>query len=542
MVNNEPDASVPHASNARDTPATMRSALLDRNSPDFQARQRRRRGAQQVRFKDLEDEGCAEPGGRTSAERRRLGAGPGSPHPNRKSPAHLPAYGRRQAGGKATGKEVTVNGSSVVGAVRGDMVAAIDAVTAVLARAPPHPLTPAPTRRALALPPHQAPPNSITLPLPRRPCLSTAIQTSPSLQKPLLLPGYQTRCQSLEDICGKEGQEDGDVGGVPNHVPASAPGQLPSYFNSHVGCPQEAGRYNHGPQAVTASPKLFIKTKRSGTPPTPPPRRDSASCTPSCKMTGSNGPAHISSPSPSRRQCLGKALSDPGNEPLTPASSTGVTGVVLERERGPPSTPKGSPARGSRESERGSPKAHPTLPLPAAPLCPHRTADTPLTPDQAETLRQVQKLLGSLVSGARGQGSRGPLKDVQGLRARLQSLEGLLETSQSTVRVLLDAIHDLEANDAPTHRSYRTGQGIEGCGTLTDNACVIYSVENDFRLQEGKFTESWMMVDPKDSDHSSSPVAPLPPPVPAPLREDPSPPDRPPHTAKKGRRKCFWFL
>ncbi len=150
------------------TTVTVRSVLLNRNSPDIESRLKRRRNrTQQVRFKDLEDDD-------KSKDKNEMARS--------KSPTEVPNWQ----------KELT-NGPSLVGAVRGDMEKTIGAVTAFLKRAPPHPLTPGPTRRCW-VPTH---PCSFTLPLPTQPCRSTAIQTSPSLQKPPSLSAMQTRSHSL---------------------------------------------------------------------------------------------------------------------------------------------------------------------------------------------------------------------------------------------------------------------------------------------------------------------------------------------------------
>ncbi len=150
------------------TTVTVRSVLLNRNSPDIESRLKRRRNrTQQVRFKDLEDDD-------KSKDKNEMARS--------KSPTEVPNWQ----------KELT-NGPSLVGAVRGDMEKTIGAVTAFLKRAPPHPLTPGPTRRCW-VPTY---PCSFTLPLPTQPCRSTAIQTSPSLQKPPSLSAMQTRSHSL---------------------------------------------------------------------------------------------------------------------------------------------------------------------------------------------------------------------------------------------------------------------------------------------------------------------------------------------------------
>ncbi|XP_069025823.1 mucin-2 isoform X1 [Embiotoca jacksoni] len=174
----------------------------------------------------------------------------------------------------------------------------------------------------------------------------------------------------------------------------------------------------------------------------------------------------------------------------------------------------------------------------------------PLTATQADTLRQVQEILGGLVSGARCKldparvtekllGPNGPLHDIRSLQTQLHSLEGVLETSQNTIKVLLDVIQDLEKKEAERdgRHSYRTGQDIENCGTCRDCACIIYSVEHDFRLQEGQVVRTWKVGDPPEG----SPPTPTPPPT-TPHQQDSPQPVRPPATTKKNRKKCFWFL
>ncbi|KAL7376465.1 hypothetical protein ABVT39_008627 [Epinephelus coioides] len=174
----------------------------------------------------------------------------------------------------------------------------------------------------------------------------------------------------------------------------------------------------------------------------------------------------------------------------------------------------------------------------------------PLTATQADTLRQVQEILGGLVSGARCKldpsrvtekllGPNGPLHDIRSLQTQLHSLEGVLETSQNTIKVLLDVIQDLEKKEAERdgRHSYRTGQDIENCGTCRDCACIIYSVEHDFRLQEGQVVRTWKVGDPPEG----SPQTPTPQPS-TPHQQDSPQPVRPPATTKKNRKKCFWFL
>ncbi|XP_041666934.1 mucin-2 isoform X1 [Cheilinus undulatus] len=174
----------------------------------------------------------------------------------------------------------------------------------------------------------------------------------------------------------------------------------------------------------------------------------------------------------------------------------------------------------------------------------------PLTATQADTLRQVQEILGGLVAGARCKldparvtekllSPNGPLHDIRSLQNQLHSLEGVLETSQNTIKVLLDVIQDLEKKEAERdgRHTYRTGQDIENCGTCRDCACIIYSVEHDFRLQEGQVVRTWKVGDPPEG----MPQPPTPQP-PTPHQQDSPQPVRPPATTKKNRKKCFWFL
>lgn len=189
-----------------------------------------------------------------------------------------------------------------------------------------------------------------------------------------------------------------------------------------------------------------------------------------------------------------------------------------------------------------------------------------LTVDPSQTLRQVQDLL-ELVAAAKGrvdlakedrdllsQGRQeragclsvnrdaGPNQSRQyykgDVSARLQALEGVLETSQQTIKVLLDVIQDLEKKEAQRdgRHSYRTGQDIENCGTCRDCACIIYSVEHDFRQQEGRFLRVLSSL-----DDDSPQIVPQPS---APSQQEPSPaPKQPPKLeSKRSKRKCFWFL
>ncbi|XP_034047760.1 mucin-2 isoform X2 [Thalassophryne amazonica] len=174
---------------------------------------------------------------------------------------------------------------------------------------------------------------------------------------------------------------------------------------------------------------------------------------------------------------------------------------------------------------------------------------------QEDTLRQVQEIIGGLVSGARCKldparvtekllSPSGPLHDIRSLQNQLHSLEGVLEMSQNTIKVLLDVIQDLEKKEAERDgHSYRTGQDIENCGTCRDCACIIYSVEHDFRLQEGQVVRTWKVGDPPEGSPQTTTPQPA-----TPQHQDSPPPAQSPAATtaaaatKKTRKKCFWFL
>ncbi|XP_077407340.1 inhibitory synaptic factor 2A isoform X2 [Vanacampus margaritifer] len=80
-----------------------------------------------------------------------------------------------------------------------------------------------------------------------------------------------------------------------------------------------------------------------------------------------------------------------------------------------------------------------------------------------------------------------PMNQDGDVKAQLQAMENLISSSQETIKVLLGVIQELEKGEA--HReglSYRTGQDTANCDTCRNSACIIYSVELDFKQQEDK--------------------------------------------------------
>lgn len=125
----------------------------------------------------------------------------------------------------------------------------------------------------------------------------------------------------------------------------------------------------------------------------------------------------------------------------------------------------------------------------------------------------------------------------RGLERQLQSVEENLLSNQEKIKVLLNVIQDLEKSKAFSEgrSSYRTGQDINNCPTCQKTACIIYSVEHDFRQQEGRFQG---VMEALEGEYDV-PASTLTKPTPA-----PSSTSRPSTKArvKKLRKKCFWWL
>ncbi|XP_053922252.1 INSYN2B protein-like isoform X2 [Cuculus canorus] len=568
MVSREPlPGTAPSVEGSQEKAMAVRSVLLNRDSPDVESRLKRRRNrTQQVRFKDLV-EGGTEPA-----------AAPG-PHTPRASP-------------------------------------------------PPR-LAPAPAAlRASRRSWPQAQPGSLTLPMPRKACMSTAIQTSPSLQKPF--PAPQPRSSSACDVAGDAATPavvasarclgDAVPTGIGYAVPPRAPGSLPVRDHATAIVPHAAvcrvpppppSRDPCPPYPGTAAcpAARCASPARSCTPePCPPP----AAC---ARLRGNTGSGRGAAPRPASVPCSQSWL--PTEPPVSrsdsewslprghtqPSPSISATDPPSPRRPAQGTPPRDPPA--PQHQPWGGPCCASPAPIPPAPrwhgsaatvpdkppaalghLDPHgigtqrrsaepghgraapasqgaqTAAQAPelprhrqpcLSAEHSDTLHHVQDLL-QLVVVAKGPSgppsgdqdartSQGARPRERGdLRSQLQSLEGVLETSQQTIRVLLDVIQDLEKKEAQRdgRHSYRTGQDIANCGTCRDCACIIYSVEHDFRQQEGRFQRvlSHIAGDTTLGSPAAVAEAALPP------RQELSPVTKLPTKldTKKSRRKCFWFL
>ncbi|XP_061693782.1 inhibitory synaptic factor 2A [Syngnathoides biaculeatus] len=93
-----------------------------------------------------------------------------------------------------------------------------------------------------------------------------------------------------------------------------------------------------------------------------------------------------------------------------------------------------------------------------------------------------------------------PLSDDKDIKAQLQVMETLINSSQETIKVLLGVIQELEKGEAQREGlTYRTGQDTANCDTCRNSACIIYSVELDFKLQEDKLQPLMKRLCPQDS-------------------------------------------
>ncbi|XP_077056390.1 inhibitory synaptic factor 2A [Siphateles boraxobius] len=129
-----------------------------------------------------------------------------------------------------------------------------------------------------------------------------------------------------------------------------------------------------------------------------------------------------------------------------------------------------------------------------------------------------------------------PVNQDGDVKAQLQAMENMISSSQETIKVLLGVIQELEKGEA--HReglSYRTGQDTANCDTCRNSACIIYSVELDFKLQEDKLQPLMKRLCPTEES--------LFPPLPYPQETIGSTPKRKSKAeAKKHARWKLWFL
>ncbi|NXQ52416.1 F196B protein, partial [Anthoscopus minutus] len=124
------------------------------------------------------------------------------------------------------------------------------------------------------------------------------------------------------------------------------------------------------------------------------------------------------------------------------------------------------------------------------------------------------------------------------LQGRLQSVEESLQSNQEKIKVLLNVIQDLEKSRALSEgrNFYHTGQDLNNCSTCQNTACIIYSVEYDFRQQEGRFHQILKTLDNAEQNSASASPQKPPPDPPAPEKKELR------RKTKKVKRKCFWWI
>uniref|UniRef100_A0A8D0B1G5 Inhibitory synaptic factor family member 2B n=1 Tax=Salvator merianae TaxID=96440 RepID=A0A8D0B1G5_SALMN len=122
------------------------------------------------------------------------------------------------------------------------------------------------------------------------------------------------------------------------------------------------------------------------------------------------------------------------------------------------------------------------------------------------------------------------------LQDRLQSVEESLQSNQEKIKVLLNVIQDMEKARALNEgrNFYHTGQDLNNCRTCQNTACIIYSVEYDFRQQEGRFHQVLKTLDQVEESPS----------VIALQRQQSDNPVTEKHELrrKSKKKKCFWWI
>ncbi|XP_054899296.1 uncharacterized protein LOC129368393 [Poeciliopsis prolifica] len=78
-----------------------------------------------------------------------------------------------------------------------------------------------------------------------------------------------------------------------------------------------------------------------------------------------------------------------------------------------------------------------------------------------------------------------------GLEQRLKTVEASLAANKDRITILLNIIQDLETCNAPNslRRYHKSELDLRNCSTCQKTACIVYSVEYDFRQQERHFLE-----------------------------------------------------
>ncbi|KAG8579066.1 hypothetical protein GDO81_010702 [Engystomops pustulosus] len=124
------------------------------------------------------------------------------------------------------------------------------------------------------------------------------------------------------------------------------------------------------------------------------------------------------------------------------------------------------------------------------------------------------------------------------LQGKLQTVEESLQSNQEKIKMLLNVIQDLEKARAFSEGRifYRTGQDLNNCSTCQSTACIIYSVEYDFRQQEGRFLHILKKLDKVEPSPVLTPAPKLEPEIVITEKQEVR------KKTKKVKKKCFWWI
>ncbi|KAM6347231.1 inhibitory synaptic factor 2A [Alca torda] len=348
---------------------------------------------------------------------------------------------------------------------------------------------------------------------------STGVQTSPDLKKcyqtfPLdrkkgnILKSASTvdtfKSENngfLIDVKDKEGRSSGEA----IQWSKKAGSLQTAEFISHIHERGNAGSGDNGAEAWTSS-DLHSSPKETPLPPLP----NSAD-------PGSEEPA-IARPPSRGRQASGRPGSEEAAQPLhgrvfktevatvyLPASQSDLSNLAPETDWSPCPTGEEDKKRtvhlNGVQPPAGDAQACSSRTQCQATECNEQTLQIKVSPMEenqpCQTAVAVSEECQQIV----------PHTEVVDLKAQLQMMESLISSSQETIKVLLGVIQELEKGEA--HReglSYRTGQDTANCDTCRNSACIIYSVELDFKQQEDKLQPVLRKLHPIEETQ----VAPLP--------------------------------
>ncbi|XP_008058877.1 protein FAM196B [Carlito syrichta] len=280
-----------------------------------------------------------------------------------------------------------------------------------------------------------------------------------------------------------------------------------------LSCLNATSGANHTPGTEKLTPELLLPKDNTDDKDLGPVSSQSKdTCVPSSPQTHS-------SPSPGSHS----QSAQPGGTSDCPSSSSNHQNLVSLKTN---SASKSAP--GSQEQIAKNPTQSDTLEFQNCPGSNHFPSSLPRNETKLQSNKEISDI--NQIHLARGE-----LCDLQG---RLQSVEESLHSNQEKIKVLLNVIQDLEKARALTEgrNFYRTGQDLNNCSTCQNTACIIYSVEYDFRQQEGRFHEVLQSLEEAEPTEEASPPPKSPAEAPVPEKQDLR------RKTKKVKKKCFWWI